>query len=77
MNIKDKAARAKNLWQDETFQEILQEIKNRQTSVFLNSRSPIETIKDAHDIIKALNLIEDQFNTVFTDEAIYDKKQKD
>lgn len=77
MNIKDKAALAKNLWRDDTFQEILQRIRDAQTSVFLNSQSQVETIKDAHDIIRALNLIEAQFNTVFTDEAIFDKKQKD
>jgi len=77
LNIKDKAALARNLSRDETFQEILQIIRDRQSSVFLNSQSQIETIKGAHDIIRALNLIEDQFNTVFTDEAIYDKKQKE
>ena len=77
MNIKDKAALAKNLWRDDTFQEVLQSIRDAQTSVFLNSQSQVETIKDAHDIIKALNLIEAQFNTVFTDEAIFDKKHKD
>ncbi len=77
MNIKDKAALAKNLWRDDTFQEVLQSIRDAQTSVFLNSQSQVETIKDAHDIIRALNLIEAQFNTVFTDEAIFDKKHKD
>jgi hypothetical protein len=77
LNIKDKAALAKNLWRDDTFQEVLQSIRDAQTSVFLNSQSQVETIKDAHDIIRALNLIEAQFNTVFTDEAIFDKKQKD
>jgi len=77
LNIKDKAALAKNLWRDDTFQEILHRIRDAQTSVFLNSQSQVETIKDAHDIIRALNLIEAQFNTVFTDEAIFDKKQKD
>ena len=77
MNINDMAALAKNLWRDDTFQEILQSIRDAQTNVFLNSQSQVETIKDAHDIIRALNLIEAQFNTVFTDEAIFDKKQKD
>jgi hypothetical protein len=77
LNIKDKAALAKNLWRDDTFQEVLQSIRDAQTSVFLNSQSQVETIKDAHDIIRALNLIEAQFNTVFTDEGIFDKKHKD
>ncbi len=77
MNIKDKAARFRNLSNDETFKEVVQEIKDQRSSVFLNSQSHIETIKDAHDIIKALNYIENHFNTVFTDEAMFDKKQKD
>tara|TARA_R110000803_G_scaffold132309_1_gene199505 strand:- start:1006 stop:1239 length:234 start_codon:yes stop_codon:yes gene_type:complete len=77
LNIKDKAALARNLSQDETFMEILHVIRGRQTNVFLDSQSPIETIKQAHDIIRALNLIENQFHTVFADEAIYDKKHKD
>lgn len=77
MNIKDKAARFRNLSNDEAFKEVVQEIKDQQSSVFLNSQSQIETIKDAHDIIKALNYIENYFNTVFTDEAIFDKKHKD
>lgn len=36
----------------------------------------MDAIKDAHDIVRALNYIEGYFNTVFADEAIYDKKQK-
>ena len=45
--------------------------------VFTNERSPIETIKVAHDIIGALNKIDSYFQTVFTEEAIFDKRNKD
>jgi len=75
LNIKDKAALAKNLWRDDTFQEVLQSIRDAQTSVFLNSQSQVETIKDAHDIIRALNKIENYFQTVFSEEAISDKRE--
>ena len=77
MNIKDKAAKIRTLSNDDTYQEVIKEIRNAQVSVFLNGQSQLEAINDAHDIIRALNLIEAQFNTVFTDEAIFDKKQKD
>lgn len=47
-----------------------------QVSVFLNSQSQIEAINDAHDIIRALDRIEDYFQTVLMEEAIFDKKEK-
>lgn len=76
MSIKDKAARIRSLSNDDTYKEVIQEIRNAQIDVFLNSRSQNEAINDAHDIIKALDKIEDYFNTVLSDEAIFDKKQK-
>ena len=77
MNIKDKAAKVRALSNDDTYKEVIADIRDSQVSVFLNGQSQQEAINDAHDIIRALNLIEDQFQTVFTDEAIYDKKQKE
>jgi uncharacterized protein (DUF849 family) len=76
LSIKDKAARIRSLSNDDTYKEVIQEIRNAQIDVFLNSRSQNEAINDAHDIIKALDKIEDYFNTVLSDEAIFDKKQK-
>jgi hypothetical protein len=76
LNIKDKAARIRTLSNDDTYQEVIKEIRNAQVNVFLNSQSQLEAINDAHDIIRALDKIEDYFNTVLSDEAIFDKKQK-
>lgn len=76
MSIKEKAARARQLQQDDTFQEVLKSIREQQTNVFLSSESSQDDLKSAHDVIRALNYIEDYFNTVFTDEAIYDKKEE-
>ncbi|MDA8885682.1 hypothetical protein N9H96_02830 [Porticoccaceae bacterium] len=76
MNIKDKAAKIRTLSNDDTYQEVIKEIRNAQVSVFLNGQSQLEAINDAHDIIRALDKIEDYFNTVFADEAIFDKKER-
>ena len=76
MNIKDKAAKIRTLSNDDTYQEVIKEIRNAQVSVFLNDQSQLEAINDAHDIIRALDKIEDYFNTVFADEAIFDKKER-
>jgi len=76
LNIKDKAAKILTLSNDDTYQEVIKEIRNAQVSVFLNGQSQLEAINDAHDIIRALDKIEDYFNTVFADEAIFDKKER-
>ena len=76
MNIKEKAGNARQLLQDETFKEVLESIREQQTSVFLNSESSTDDLKHSHDIVRALNCIEDRFNTIFMDEAIFDKKEK-
>lgn len=76
MNIKEKANRAREIYKDETFKEVFENIREQQTSVFLSNEASMDAIKDAHDIVRALNYIEGYFNTVFADEAIYDKKEK-
>lgn len=76
MNIKEKANRAREIYKDETFKEVLENIREQQTSVFLSNEASMDAIKDARDIVRALNYIEGYFNTVFADEAIYDKKEK-
>lgn len=74
-NIKDRAGRIKRLKHDDTFKSVMQEIRERQTSVFLDPNSPIGVIEDAHDIIRALNEIENHFDSVLAEEAVYDKQQ--
>lgn len=76
MSIKGKAGNARRLLQDDTFQEVLHSIREQQTKVFLNSESSTDDLKHAHDVIRALNYIEDSFNTIFLDEALHDKKEK-
>lgn len=74
-NIKDVAGRIKQLRSDDTFKIVIQEIRERQTSVFLDPNSAIGVIEDAHDIIRALDEIETYFNSVLAEEAVYDKQQ--
>jgi|TARA_R110000803_G_C11926291_1_gene314930 hypothetical protein len=56
--------------------EVIRDIRELQTSVFLNSQSQIEAITEAHNIIRALDKIDDYFNTVYAEEAIFDKKER-
>lgn len=75
MNIKDKASRIRQLQKDPVFQDVIQDIRERQTSVFLNADSSQDDLKGAHDIIRALNQIDIYFNSVYAEEAMYDKQQ--
>lgn len=76
MNIKDKAAKVRALSNDDTYKEVIADIRDSQVSVFLNGQSQQEAINDAHDIIRALDKIEDHFQSVYADEAIFDKREK-
>ena len=72
--IKDKASRIRQLMRDETFKDVMQEVKDKQIAVFLNSSAKIEHIEEAHALVKALDEIERHMQSVLDDEAVYDKK---
>jgi hypothetical protein len=42
-------------------------------ATFLDARSTQESREEAHQVIRALERIEDYINTVLTDEKIFDK----
>lgn len=71
--IKEKAARYRNLMRDETFQELLGETREKLVDVFLTPSASIETINEAHTIVRALNEIENTLNAALDAEAVYDK----
>jgi hypothetical protein len=71
--IKEKAARYRNLMRDETFQELLNETREKLVDVFLTPSATIETINEAHTIVRALNEIENTLNAALDAEAVYDK----
>lgn len=73
-NIKDKASRYRNLAKDETFQEVLEAVADRQIDVFLSSESSVEDIDNARSVVLALKQIESVIQKVLDDEAVFDKK---
>jgi hypothetical protein len=72
--VKEKAARVRQLMRDETFNEVMQIVKSRQVGVFLDSSATIDDINQAHNIVKGLDKIEEYMKSVLADEAMYDKK---
>jgi hypothetical protein len=74
LSAKEKANLVRDLKSNSVFTEGFKKIREDQIAVFLNTQSQIETIQKAHDIIGALNKIEDYFNTVLTDEVLFDRK---
>ena len=73
-NIKDRAGKIRDLMRDETFKEVMQGVRTEQAGVFLSSGATIESIEEAHQIVVALDKIEEYMQKVLSDEAVYDKK---
>ncbi len=74
--IKEWAAKIRHLRNDEVYGAVINHIREQQVKVFLNSGSYDSDISSAHDIIKALDKIEGYFNSVLSEEAIFDKRQQ-
>lgn len=72
-SIKDKASRYRNLAKDETFQEVMEVVADRQIDVFLDSSSSTEAIDEARAIVLALKQVEAVMQSVFDAEAVFDK----
>jgi hypothetical protein len=66
----------KRLIKDETFQDVLAEVIERQVSVFLTPESPTEERDEAHDIVRAIGKINDYLDAVIADEIIRDRRNK-
>ena len=75
MNIKDKASKLRQLQNDPVFQEVIHGIREKQIAEFLNPEISKESLERAHDVIRAIDQIEIYFNTVYAEEAIFDKKE--
>lgn len=72
--IKDKAARYKNLQEDETFLEVLEIVLEDQVSIFLAPDSLPDEIEQARNVALALEKIADVIQSVIDEETFYDKK---
>ena len=76
LNIVEKASKLRTLQADDTFKLVIEEITNQQVAVFVNADSTEEQRGEAHDVIRALRMIEDYFDSVHTDEAMHNRKLK-
>lgn len=72
--IKDKAARYKNLQEDETFLEVLEIVLEDQVRIFLAPDSLPDEIEQARNVALALEKIADVIQSVIDEETFYDKK---
>jgi hypothetical protein len=74
MDIKQRAANARSLLANESFKQVLEEIKNDQIKVFLNNSSTSADIEEAHSVVSAIQKIEHHLQSSINDEKIFDKK---
>ena len=76
MDIKQKAANARTLLANDTFKDVLNNIKNDQIKIFLNSGVQETAVREeAHSIVNAINKIEHYLQSCINDEKMLDKKQ--
>jgi len=75
MNEKERAHQLRRIVNDDTFKEMMEEVLETQTAVFLNSSATIQEIEQAHHVVKGLSAIDRYIESVFNAEAMYDKKQ--
>ena len=75
MNPKDQAHQMRRIANDDTFKDMIRDIKELQTAVFLDSSATMEQIEQAHHVIKGVGKIEAYIQSILDEEAIYDKKQ--
>ena len=71
LSIVEKSAKLRTLQADDTFKLVIKEVQEQQIAVFVNADSTEEQRGEAHDVIRALRMIEDYFDSVHTDEAMY------
>ena len=76
LNILEKSAKLRTLQDDDTYKSVIKEITDQQIAMFVNVDSTEEQRGEAHDVIRALRLIEDYFDSVYTDEAMHNRKRK-
>jgi hypothetical protein len=74
LSIVEKSAKMRTLQADDTFQLALKEITDQQIAVFVNADSTTDQREKAHDMICALRKIDDYFDSVKTDEVMYNHK---
>ena len=76
LSIVEKSAKLRTLQADDTFKSVIKEVQEQQVAVFVNADSTEEQRGEAHDVIRALRMIEDYFDSIYTDEAMHNRKLK-
>ena len=74
LSIVEKSAKMRTLQADDTFKLALKEITDQQIAVFVNADSTTDQREKAHDMICALRKIDDYFDSVQTDEVMFNHK---
>lgn len=71
------AADVRRLLQDDTFKEALHRVRQQQIDIFVNgNRQDDEALKDAKYMLEAVSKIEQALQSVVSDEAIKEKREK-
>ena len=71
----EKAQRYDRIKRDDTFQEIMSELRARQISVFTDTGATIESIAEAHTFMRFLGEVESLIQARI-DDGIIDEKRK-
>ena len=75
-NSKIRAEDAKRLMNDETFQDLLREVRENQKEVFANSAADeIERREEAHAILRAVNEMVAHLDAVVTAETLLELRK--
>ena len=72
--IKDRAGQLRRLQNDETFKGLMEEVRQQQIDLFLDSSATIIEIEKARAIIAALDSINGIIQSGLDAEAVYDAK---
>lgn len=72
--VKDRAARFRALMKDEAFIDLTTGLRKAQVDRFCDASATMDEIKEAHDIVVALEKIDEYILSAFSDEKVYDKR---
>lgn len=76
MSTKERSAKIRTLMKDDTFQDVVTEVIERQVSVFLDPDSSTDDRDSAHDVVRAIRAIQDYMDSVIADDEIQNRREK-
>lgn len=71
-----RAHLASGLMRDEAFNLFVGEIKDQQTQAFLNPTASMEELREAHAVVRALNLIASHIDRQVTEIKMQERKKE-